>query len=206
MIRACLLSLTLMAWPEPGQRPDPPSGIVSDSSDLIPLLAKRLDEPVVRGLFLRLNRGAEPDLHVAGDALVGESRTFFFPSAGVVVCATDFSGTGQLIGTVTLVGKARKVFLDGREYEVQAFPGSLPLSLKWGESRADIHKRLGPPKMSNEGTSLSNRPKSPINESRDADEFQDGVMIVRLIYVDTPEGAGLLEEIDLQRITVPKRR
>ncbi len=102
------------------------------------------------------------------------------------MCATDFSGAGQRIAIVTLVGKTRRVILDGREYVVQAFRGSLPRSLKWGESRADIHKRLGPPTMSNEGISLSDRPKSPIQEARDADEFQDGEVIMRLIYTRGP--------------------
>ncbi|HYK91464.1 MAG TPA: hypothetical protein VE398_22025 [Acidobacteriota bacterium] len=206
MLLACLLSLTLTSCAERGQTVNPPSGRVFNSSDLIPLLAKSLEEPVVRGLFLRLNQGQEPDAHVSGNALVGESRMYFFPSAGVIVCATDFSGEGQRIGNVTLVGKTRKVVLDGREYAVQAFRGSLPLALKWGESRADIHKRLGRPTMSNEGIGLSDRPKSPIQETRDADEFQEGDLIIRLIYTDPLEGASFLEEIHLQRITVGNGR
>jgi hypothetical protein len=205
MFLTCLLSLILMPCPAPGQTVDPPSGRVFDSAALIPLLAKRLDEPVVRDLFLRLNQGAEPDAHVAGNAFVGESCTYFFPSAGVIVCATDFSGAGQRIGIVTLVGKTRKVVRGGREYAVRAFRGSLPLSLKWGELRADILKRLGRPIMSNEGISLSDRPKSPIHESRDADEFQDGNVIIRLVYTDPLEGPSFLEEIDLQRIIGSKR-
>ncbi len=206
LLLACLLSLTLMPCAARGQTTDPSSGRVHSSADLIPMLGKRLDEPVVRSLFLRLNHGEEPDVHVAGNALVGESRTYFFPSAGVIVCAADFSGAGQRIGIVTLVGKTRGVFLDGRNYALQAFRGSLPQSLKWGESRSAIHKRLGSPTMSNEGISLSDRPKSPIQETRDADEFQDGDVIMRLVYTDSVEGSDLLEEIDLQRIMVRKHR
>ncbi len=187
-----------------GQTVDPRFGGVLNSADLIPLLAKRLDEPPVHSLFLRLNRGEEPYAHVTGNALVGESRAYFFPSAGVIVCATDFSGAGQRIGILTLVGKARKVVLDGREYAMQVFRGSLPLSLKWGELRANIRKRLGHPTLSNEDISLSDRPKSPIQETRDADEFQEGDVIIRLIYADPVEGPEFLEEIDLQRIMVRK--
>ena len=205
MLLGCLLSLILMPCAACGQTVDPSSRSVFNSADLIQLLAKHLDEPAVRGLFLRLNQGEEPDAHVAGNAFVGESRTYFFPSAGVIVCATDFSGGGQRIGVVTLVGKPRKVVLDGQEYAVQAFRGSLPLSLRWGELRADIHKRLGRPAMSNEGISLSDRPKSPIQETRDADEFQDGDVIIRLIYADPIEGGNFLEEIDLQRSMVRKQ-
>jgi hypothetical protein len=205
MFLSWLLSLVLMPCPACGQSIDPPSGRALASAALMTLLSKRIDEPSVRDSFLRLNQGAEPYPHVAGNASVGESRTYFFPSAGVIVCATDFSGAGQRVGIVTLVGKSRKVYLDGREYAVEAFRGSLPLSLKWGELRADILKRLGSPLMSNDGISLSDRPKSPMHESRDADEFQQGNVIIRLIYADPLDGASFLEEIDLQRIIASKR-
>ncbi len=177
-----------------------------DLTQLMGFLAKPLDEAGVRNLFLLLNQGKEPEAHILGDASVGESFTYYFPESGVTVCATDYSGAGLRIGIVTLAGKTRKVVRDGREYVFQPFRGMLPLSLKWGELRTDILKRLGQPTMSNEGISLSDRPKSPIQETRDADEFQDGEVIMRLIYTDSVEGSGLLEEIDLQRIMVRKRR
>jgi hypothetical protein len=107
---------------------------------------------------------------------------------------------------VTLVGKARKVYLDGREYAVETFRGALPLSLKWGQSRADILRRLGCPAMSNDGISISDRPKTPIQETRDADEFQQAGVIVRLIYSDPCEGPSYLEEIDLQRTIGPGQK
>lgn len=176
-----------------------------DLAQLMGLLARPLDEAGVRSLFLRLNQGKDPEAHILGDVSVGESRTYYFPNAGVTVCATDYSGAGQRIGIVTLAGKTRKVVRDGREYLFQPFRGVLPLSLKWGELRTDILKRLGGPMMSNEGIALSDRPKSPIQESRDADEFRDGMMIIRLIYSDPREDPGVLEEIDFQRVLVPKR-
>ncbi len=202
MLPTCLLSLVLMPCPAVGQMVDQPKCNVFDSAALIPLLAKRLDEPDVRDLFLRLNQAAEPDAHVAGDASVG--LIYFFPCAGVIISATDFSGEGLRIGIVTLVGKTRKVVQSGRGYVIQSFRGSLPLSLRWGELRADILKRLGRPIMSNDGINLSERPKSPIGESRDADEFIQGNVIIRLIYADPSEGPSSLEEIDLQRIISPK--
>ena len=42
------------------------------------------------------------------------------------------------------------------------------------------------------------RPKADIQETRDADEFQQAGLVVRLIYSDPREGPGYLEEIDLQ--------
>lgn len=194
-----------MQVPAPAQSVDTSILNSFDLARLMGLLAKPLDEPGVRNLFMRLNQDKEPEAHILGDASVGESRTYYFSSAGVTVCATDYSGEGQRIGIVTLAGKTRKVVRDGREYVFQPFRGRLPLSLKWGELRADILKRLGRPIMSNEGISLSDRPKSPIQESRDADEFRDGMVIIRLIYSDPLEGSSLLEEIDFQRILVPER-
>ncbi len=175
-----------------------------DLTQLMGLLAKPLDEAGVRNLFLLLNQGKEPEAHILGDASVGESLTYYFPESGVTVCATDYSGAGQRIGIVKLAGKTRKVVRDGREYVFQPFRGTLPLSLKWGELRTDILKRLGQPTMSNEGISLSDRPKSPIQESRDADEFREGMVIIRLIYSDPLEGPSLLEEIALQTIQLRK--
>ncbi len=170
---------------------------------LIGLLGKRLDDPNVHDSFVRMNLGTEPVAHVAGDASLGESRTFFFAAAGVIVYATDYSGAGPQIGQVTLVGRARSVYLDGREYAVRTFRGALPLSLRWGQLRADILRLLGCPAMSNDGISISNRPKSPIQETRDADEFQQAGVIVRLIYSDSYAGPSSLEEIDIQRTISP---
>jgi len=167
------------------------------------LLGKRLDDPKVHDLFVRMNLGAEPVVQVFGDASIGEFRTYFFPAAGVIVFETDYSGAGRRIGQVTLVGKARKVYLDGRECAVETFRGALPSSLKWGESRADILRRVGRPAMSNDGISISDRPKTPIQETRDADEFHQAGAIVRLIYSDPREGYSHLEEIDLQRTIGP---
>ena len=150
-----------------------------------------------------MNQGVEPDAHVTGGAAFGESRTYFFPAGGVIVDAADYSGTGQRIGQVTLVGKARTVYLDGRQYAVETFRGTLPLALRWGQSRSDILGRLGRPLMSNDGVSISDRPKTPIHETRDADEFQQGGLIVRLIYSDDSENPGCLEEIELQRTIGP---
>ena len=200
-----LLSLVLTPCLASGQSVDPPSSRAFDSAALAKLLARRLDEPSVHDAFLRLNQGAEPDAHVAGNASIGESRTYFFPSAGIIVCTTDYSGSGQRIGVVTLVGKAKRVYRDGREYGTEMFRGTLPLSLKWGELRSDILHRLGNPAMSNEGIALSDRPKSPMQESRDADEFQDGNLIIRLIYSDPLAGRSVLEEIDLQHIVSTAR-
>jgi len=98
------------------------------------------------------------------------------------------------------------VYLDGREYAVETFRGALPLSLKWGQSRTDILRRSGCPAMSNDGISISDRPKTPIQETRDADEFQQAGVIVRLIYSDPCEGPGYLEEIDLQRTIGPGQK
>ncbi len=165
------------------------------------ILGKRLDDPDVRKLILRLNQGIEPVVRTAGDAFIGESRICFLTAAGVILHSSDHSGTGQRIGQVTLAGKARKVYGQGREWAVAAFRGSLPLSLNWGQTRGEILKHLGQPTLSNEGISISDRPKSPIREIRDADEFQQGNVIIRLIYADTPDGPGGLEEIDLQPTT-----
>ncbi len=150
-----------------------------------------------------MNLGAEPVAHVVGDASIGESRTYFFPAAGVIVSTADYSGKGQRIGQVTLVGQAKKVRLDGREYAVKTFRGALPMSLKWEQSRADILRRLGSPAMSNDGISISDRPKTPMHETRDADEFQQAGVIVRLIYSDSHEGTSYLQEVDLQRTIRP---
>jgi hypothetical protein len=150
-------------------------------------------------LILRLNRGAEPVVRTEGDALIGESRICFLTVAGVILHSSDHSGAGQRIGQVTLAGRARKVYEQGREWAVAAFRGSLPLSLNWGQTRGEILRRLGPPTLSNEGISISDRPKTPIREIRDADEYQQGNVIIRLIYADTLDGPGGLEEIDLQR-------
>jgi len=182
------------------------TGHVLDPAALIGLLGKRLDDPDAHDSFVRMNLGAEPVAHVVGDASIGESRTYFFPAAGVIACETDYSGAGQRIGQVTLVGKAKRVYLDGREYAVETFRGALPLSLKWGQSRTDILRRLGCPAMSNDGISISDRPKTPIQETRDADEFQQAGVIVRLIYSDPCEGPGYLEEIDLQRTIGPGQK
>jgi hypothetical protein len=168
---------------------------------LLGCLGKRLDNPSVRELILRLNRGAEPVVRTEGDAFIGESRICFLAAAGVILYSSDHSGTGQRIGQVTLAGRAWKVYEQGREWGVAAFRGSLPLSLKWGQTRGEILKRLGQPALSNEGISISDRPKTPIREKRDADEYQQGNVIIRLIYADTLDGPGGLEEIDLQRTT-----
>ncbi len=173
--------------------------MIFDLAALVRLLGKRLDDASVRDLLLDLNGGAEPEAHVAGNAAIGESRTYLFPAAGIIVRTTDYSGAGHRIGQVTLIGKARRVYLDGREYTVGSFRGPLPLSLKWGDLRTDILRRLGCPVMSNDGISLSDRPKSPIHETRDADEYLQGNAIARLIYSDPHEGPSYLEEIDLQR-------
>jgi hypothetical protein len=181
-------------------------GRILDLAGLIGLLGKRLDDPDVHDSFVRMNLGAEPVAHVVGDASIGESRTYFFPGAGVIVCAADYSGAGQRIGQLTLVGKARRVYLDGQEYAVETFRGALPLSLRWGQSRADILRRLGCPAMSNEGISISDRPKTPIQETRDADEFLQAGVIVRLIYSDLYKSPSCLVEIDLQRTIGPGQK
>jgi hypothetical protein len=172
-----------------------------DVAVLLGMLGKRLDDPVVRKLILRLNQGAEPVVRTEGDTFIGESRIIFLAAAGVVLHSSDRSGTGQKIGQVTLSGRALKVYEKGREWAVAAFRGPLPLSLNWGQTRGEILERLGQPVLSNEGISISDRPKTPIREKRDADEFQRGNVIVRLIYADTPDGPCGLEEIDLQRTT-----
>ncbi len=77
------------------------------------------------------------------------------------------------------------------------------MSLKWEQSRADILRRLGCPAMSNDGISISDRPKTPMHETRDADEFQQAGVIVRLIYSDSHEGTSYLQEVDLQRTIRP---
>jgi hypothetical protein len=179
--------------------------MISDSAALVGLLGKRLDDTGVRDLFLDLNGGAEPVAHIAGNASIGESRTYLLPVAGVIVRTTDYSGAGQRIGQVTLIGKARRVYLDGREYALEAFRGSLPLSLRWGKLRTEIRRQLGCPAGSNDGISISDRPKAPIHETRDADEYMQGSAIIRLIYSDSYEGPGYLEEIDVQRTIDPTR-
>jgi len=180
-------------------QPDRKTVLSADVAVLLGILGKPLDDPDLRDLILRLNQGMEPVVRTEGDAFIGESRICFLAAAGVILHSSDRSGTGQRIGQVTLAGKAWKVYAQGREWAVAAFRGSLPLSLKWGETRGEILKRLGQPALSNEGISISDRPKTPIREIRDADEFQQGNVIIRLIYADTPDGPGGLEEIDLQR-------
>ena len=172
-----------------------------DLAAIIDLLGKRIDERAARDSLVLLNQGVKPVAHIDGNAFVGESRSYFFPANGIIVHSADYSGAGQRIGLVTLIGSAREVYLDGREYAFEIFRGSLPLRLKWGQSRADVLRRLGCPAASNEGISLSDRPKSAIHETRDADEFQQGRVIVRLIYTDS----GRLEEIDLQQTSRPVR-
>lgn len=179
--------------------------MIVELAALVRLLGKRLDDAGVRELLLDLNGGAEPEAHVAGNANIGESHTYLFPVAGVIVCTTDYSGAGQRIGQVTLIGKARRVHLDGREFTLETFRGPLPLSLKWGDLRTDILRRLGCPAVSNDGISISDRPKAPIHETRDADEYLQENAIIRLIYSDPYEGPGSLEEIDLQRTIDPTR-
>ena len=179
--------------------------MILDSAALVGLLGKRLDDAGVRDLLLHLNRGAEPEAHVAGDDNIGESRTYLFPVAGVIVWTADYSGTGQRVGQVTLIGKARRVYLDGREYAVETFRGPLPLSVRWGQLRTEILRQLGCPAVSNDGISISDRPKAPIHETRDADEYLQGNAIIRLIYSDPYQGPGYLEEIDLQRTIGPTR-
>jgi competence protein ComEC len=179
------------------------AGSLPEVAALAGLLGRRLDDAGMGDSFARLNRGVEPVAHVARGAAIGESRAYFFASAGVIVNAADYSGTGQRVRQVTLVGKPKTVYLDGREYAVEAFRGGLPLSLRWGQSRADILNRLGRPALSNEGISISDRPKSPIHETRDADEFEQAGVIVRLIYSDARESTGCLEQIDLQRTGGP---
>jgi competence protein ComEC len=178
---------------------------VPDLAALAGLLGKHLDDAGVGQSFMSMNQGAKPEAHVTGSAAIGESRAYFFPAAGVIVCAADYSGTGQRIGQVTLVGRPKRVYLDGQEYAVEMFRGTLPLSLKWGQSRADILRRLGSPAMSNDGVSISDRPKTPIHETRDADEFQQAGVIVRLIYSNGNRDPGCLEEIDLQRTIGPRQ-
>ena len=173
----------------------------ADAALLEGFLGKRLDAPDVREAILRLNRGVEPVVRIQGDTFIGESRICFLTAAGVILHSSDHSGAGQRIGQVTLTGRARKVYEQGREWALAAFSGPLPLSLTWGQTRGEILRRLGQPTLSNEGTSISDRPKTPIGERRDADEFERGNVIVRLIYSDTLEGPGRLEEIDLQRTT-----
>jgi hypothetical protein len=178
-----------------------PAGTV-DLAAIVDLLGKRIDERATRDSFVLLNQGMEPAAHVDGNAFVGESRAYFFPANGMIVHSVDYSGAGQRIGLVTLIGSAREVYLGGREYALEVFRGRLPLRLKWGQSRADVLRRLGCPAASNEGISLSDRPKSAIHETRDADEFQQGSVIVRLIYTES----GCLEEIDLQQTISPARQ
>jgi len=173
----------------------------ADVAVLIAIPGKRLDDPDVRKLILSLNQGAEPVALSQGDAFIGESRVSFLAAAGVILHSSDHSGTAQRIGQVTLAGRARKVYVHGREWTVAPFRGPLPLSVKWGETRGAILERLGQPTLSNEGISLSDRPKTPIREIRDADEFQQENVIIRLIYADTLDGPGGLEQIDLQRST-----
>jgi len=220
---ACLVCFSLGAALAEAQSPNPRSGAVvatepSVSNDatepvvhpagtvdlaaIVDLLGKRIDGRATRDSFVLLNQGVEPAVHVDGNAFVGESRAYFFPANGMIFHSVDYSGAGQRIGLVTLIGSAREVYLGGREYAFEIFRGPLPLRLKWGQSRADVLRRLGYPAASNEGISLSDRPKSAIHETRDADEFQQGSVIVRLIYTDS----GRLEEIDLQQTIAPARQ
>ena len=182
-------------------QPERKTEMPADVAILLGTLGKRLDDPDLRELILRLNQGVEPLVRTEGDAFIGESRICFLTAAGVILYSSDNSATGQRIGQVTLAGKARKVYGQGREWAVDAFRGSLPLSLNWGQTRGEILERMGQPTLSNAGISISDRPKTPIRETRDADEFQRGNVIIRLIYADTLEGPGGLEEIDLQRTT-----
>ncbi len=179
----------------------PAADMPEDVSMLVGIMGKRPDDPGVRRVILRLNQGVEPVVRTQGDAFIGESRIYFLTAAGVILHSSDLSGAGQRIGQATLAGKARKVYEQGREWCVAAFRGSLPLSLNWGQIRREIRKRLGQPTLSNEGISISDRPKTPIGEIRDADEFQLGNLIIRLVYTDTLDGPGGLEEIALQRTT-----
>lgn len=179
--------------------------MIFDTAALVGLLGKRLGDAGVRDLFSDLNGGAEPEPHIAGNANIGESRTYLLPVAGVIVRTTDYSGAGQRIGQITLIGKARRVYLDGREYALETFRGPLPLSVRWGQLRTEIRRQLGCPALSNDGISISDRPKAPIHETRDADEYLSGNAIIRLIYSDSYEGPGCLEEIDLQRTIDPTR-
>ncbi|NWG14585.1 MAG: hypothetical protein HXY20_13745 [Acidobacteria bacterium] len=183
------------------EQPERNTEMPGDVAVLLGVLGKRLDDPALRELILDLNQGAEPVVRTEGDALIGESRICFLAAAGVILYSSDRSGAGQRIGQVTLVGSVRKVYEQGRERAVAAFRGSLPLSLNWGQTRGEILKRLGQPTLSNEGIGISDRPKTPIRETRDADEYQQGNVIIRLIYADTLEGPGGLEEIDLQHTT-----
>ncbi len=189
------------AIPHTEEQPERRTEMHADVAVLLGILGKRLDAPGVRELILNLNQGAEPVVRTEGDAFIGESRICFLTAAGVILHSSDHSGAGQRIGQVTLAGKARKVYEQGREWAVAAFRGPLPLSLKWGQARGEILKRLGQPTLSNEGISISDRPKTPLRETRDADEFQQGNVIIRLIYADTLEGPGGLVEIDLQLTT-----
>ena len=177
------------------------NNVPADATILLDILGKRLDDPDIRELISRLNEGIEPLVRNERDAFIGESRICFLTAAGVILHSSDHSGAGQRIGQVTLAGKARTVYEQGREWSVAAFRGSLPLSLDWGQTRREILERLGQPTLSNEGISISDRPKTPIREIRDADEYQQGNVIIRLIYADTLDGPGGLEEIDLQRTT-----
>jgi hypothetical protein len=181
----------------PEEQPDR-TEIPADVVVLLSMLGKGLDAPDVRESILRLNEGAEPVVRTEGDAFIGESRICFLTAAGVILRSSDHSGKGQRIGQVTLAGKARTVYERGRERPVAAFRGPLPFSLNWGQTRSEILERLGQPTLSNEGIGISERPKTPIREVRDADEFQRGEVIIRLIYADTTDGPGGLEEIDLQ--------
>jgi len=180
--------------------------MIFDSAALVGLLGKRLGDAGVRDLFSDLNGGAEPEPHIAGNANIGESRTYLFPVVGVIVRTTDYSGAGQRIAQVTLIGKARRVYLDGREYAVETFRGPLPLSVRWGQLLAEIRRQLGCPALSNDGISISDRPKTPIQETRDADEFLQAGVIVRLIYSDLYKGPSCLVEIDLQRTIGPGQK
>jgi hypothetical protein len=172
-----------------------------DLAAIVDLLGRPIDDRAARDCFVRLNQGVEPSAHVDGNAIVGESRAYFFPVNGVVVHSVDYSGAGQRIGLVTLIGSAREIYLDGRKHAFGAFRGPLPLGLKWGQSRAGVLRQLGRPSASNDGTSLTDRPKSAIHETRDADEFHQGSVVVRLIYTD----ADRLDEIDLQQTIGPAR-
>ncbi len=195
---ASVLFLAVGTFAMPARRVFMPA----DAVLLQEFLGKHLDAPDVRESILRLNQGAEPLVRTEGDSLIGESRICFLTAAGVILFSSDHSGTGQRIGQVTLAGRARKLYGQGREWTLAAFCGPLPLSLNWGQTRGEILRRLGQPTLSNEGISISDRPKTPIGEKRDADEYQEGNVIIRLVYADTLDGPGGLEEIDLQRTTV----
>ncbi len=179
-------------------QPERKNELPADVSALLGILGKRLDDRGVVELISRLNQGMQPVVRAEGDAVMGESLLCFLTAAGVILRSSDHSGTGQTIGQVTLAGRPRKVYPQGRELSMAAYRGPLPLSLRWGETRSGIRGRLEQPTLSNEGISASERPKSPIGEIRDADEYQRGNLIIRLIYASTTDGPGSLEEIDFQ--------